>query len=185
METTVIIEPCRVASSREASFQALYEMAFPGVAGFVRKMNGSFQDARDIFQDALVIYLEKSEGPGFASGSSPERYILGIAKHLWLRKFREDRRKVSLNITEMAISIPVDFYPSVHIARLLRFLELTGKRCLDLLHGIYYEKRSMKDLAAAFGYRNEHTTSVQKYKCLEKLRSAIKEKTMAYEDFFE
>ena len=170
---------------REKLFEELYEMAFPAVASFVGQMNGSFQDAKDIFQDALVIYYEKLADPDFMIQGLPERYILGIAKHLWIRKFKGDSKRISLNTLEATISIPVDFFPTLQSKKILQFLEHTGKKCLDLLRGFYYEKLAMKDIAEKLGYSNEHSATVQKYKCLEKIRETIKEKSITYEDFFE
>lgn len=186
MQTATIVETrnCTKAA-RERVFEQLYERAFPSVARFVSQMNGSFQDAKDIFQDALVIYVEKAEDTGFTPSLSPERYVLGIAKHLWIRKFKRDCKAVSLTDEELAITIPIDFYPTPHAVRLLRFVEASGKKCLDLLRGFYYGKQTMHQLAETFGYSNEHSVSVQKHKCLGKIRESIKLKSFTYEDFFE
>ena len=169
----------------ENNFEELYETAFPQVAGFVSQLNGSFQDAKDIFQDALVIYMEKTAKPEFIIQIAAERYILGIAKHLWLRKFKADRNKISLDRLESAISIPEDFYPSIQSSRILRLLEITGKRCLDLLRGFYFERLTVKELTESFGYSSEHSATVQKFKCLEKIREIVKLKSFTNEDFYE
>ncbi len=160
----------------------LYKSAFPIVAAWVRKMNGSLEDAKDVFHDALVLYQEKMNR-GVEIEISPEAYILGIAKHLWLRKFRRLSKMVSLTSAEKAIEIPLDFYPSVSVNRLLGFLEKAGKSCLELLRRAYYEKLSASELAKQMGYRGERSATVQKYKCIEKLRGIIKQKSMTYEDF--
>lgn len=185
MEVLELAVHTSLKTEREKRFEELYEVAFPAVAAFVSKMNGSFQDAKDIFQDALVIYFEKSTDPKFRIASLPERYILGIAKHLWIGKFKEDRKKISLDTLESTISIPADFFPSIHSIKILQFLENTGKKCMDLLRGFYYEKLTMKEMTRSLGYSNEHSVTVQKYKCLEKIRESIKEKSIRYEDFFE
>jgi RNA polymerase sigma factor (sigma-70 family) len=173
------------AASRDIFFEELYESAFPAVASFVKQLDGSFQDAKDIFQDALIIYFERSSEARLTISVSPDRYILGIAKHLWLRKFRDDKRKVSLDDFERALYIPVDFYPSVKSGRILHLLEIAGSKCLDLLRSFYFEKNTLKHIANKLGYGSEHSASVQKYKCLEKIRESIKEKSVTYEDFFE
>ncbi len=160
----------------------LYESAFPIVAAWVRKMNGSLEDAKDVFHDALILYQEKMNR-GVEIEISPEAYILGIAKHLWLRKFRQFSKMVSLDSAEKAIEIPFDFYPSVSVNRLLGFLERAGKNCLELLRRAYYEKSSASELAKQMGYSGERSATVQKYKCIEKLRGIIKQKSMTYEDF--
>ena len=165
--------------------EELYENAFPPVAGFVSKMGGSFQEAKDIFHDALVIFYEKTQDRNFIITTSPEAYILGIAKHLWLRKFSRDHRKVSLDTIESALSIPDDYYPTLNTRKLLTLLENTGQKCMDLLRAFYYRKHPVKEIASALGYRNEHSATVQKFKCLEKVRNTIKEKAITYEDFLE
>ncbi|HEX5168463.1 MAG TPA: sigma-70 family RNA polymerase sigma factor [Cyclobacteriaceae bacterium] len=163
----------------------LYERAFPRVARFVSKMNGTLEDAKDIFQDALVIFYEKQANENFNLTASGEAYILGIAKHLWIRKFKRDHHLVSLDDIEWAMSLPEESNEQPNENKLLKFLENTGKKCLDVLRGFYYEKLPTREITEALGYRNDHTTAVQKFKCLEKLRNTIKEKALDYEDFLE
>jgi RNA polymerase sigma factor (sigma-70 family) len=176
------VEP---APARDASPEELYEQAFPPVARFVSKMGGTFADAKDIFHDALVIYYEKMTEDHFEVTSTPQAYILGIAKHLWLAKFKDDRGKIKLDDLPANISIPADYYAPKSYQRLLRMLELTGQRCLELLRAFYYDKRSMNDIADTFGYSNVRTATVQKFKCLEKIRNTIKQKSITYEDLAE
>jgi DNA-directed RNA polymerase specialized sigma24 family protein len=166
-------------------FEELYENCFPGVAAFVSKMQGSFQDARDIFHDALIIFHEKTSESNFSVTVSEEAYITGIAKHLWIRKYNNDRQKISLTRVEAAITLPEDYFPTIDTRRLSRFLESAGKKCLELLSAFYYEKLSAKDMLKRFGYSTEHSATVQKYKCIEKVRVTLKDKSMTYEDFFE
>lgn len=182
-ERMEVLEMTVDRSRSDALSEELYESAFPSVARFVSKMRGSFQEAKDIFHDALVIFYEKCQDRDFSITVSPEAYILGIAKHLWIRKF--DPRTVSLDAVESVIKIPSDYYPSPNSDKLLHLLERTGRKCMDLLRAFYYKKDPVKQIAVALGYRNEHSATVQKYKCLEKVRNTIKEKAIAYEDFLE
>lgn len=185
MEVLDMITPQRQAKVHERSFEQLYERAFPRVAHFVSNMNGTFDDAKDIFHDALVIFFEKTSSDKDFLTLSDEAYLSGIAKHLWIRKFKHDRHRISLDETEVAISLPDDSHEHPDAGRLLQFLEKAGKRCMDLLRAVYYQKLPVKDVSKKLGYQNEHSTSVQKYKCLEKIRDTIKEKAMNYEDFLE
>ena len=50
----------RIPEERALLFAQLYEETFPNVAKFVANRGGTFDDAKDIFQDALVILYEKS-----------------------------------------------------------------------------------------------------------------------------
>ncbi len=164
---------------------ALYERAFPAVAKFVSRMDGSFDQAKDIFHDALVIYMEVATQRKPTIHGSKEAYILGIAKHLWFRKHKREHRHMALSDAEYHIAVPGDCYPDVNTKRLLRFLEQSGKKCMDLLRAFYYQGLPVKKIADDFGYSNEHSASAQKYKCLEKIRNTVKEKSLQYEDFTE
>jgi DNA-directed RNA polymerase specialized sigma24 family protein len=168
----------------EESIAALYELTFPLVARFVAKMGGSFADARDIFHDALVIYYEKKTGNTLAVALSAEGYILGIAKHLWLRNFRHDTARCALKPEELDLAIPPDSYREEN-NRLLALLQVSGRKCLELLRAFYYDRLTLPDIAQAFGYQNVRSAAVQKYKCLEKVRDKVKEKAISYEDLVE
>ena len=179
-EKTIDIIPKR---SREAFFEELYENAFPAFARFAARRNASFDDAKDVFHDALVIFYEKAQEPDFSIRISDTAYLIGIAKHVWIRKFKNDSRVVSMDSMESEITIPADYFPSVNESRLLRFLERSGKRCLELLRQFYYEKIPLRQIADSLGYRSEHSAAVQKFKCIGKMRDAIKSKALNYEDF--
>lgn len=181
---TLTLTPRAMPVLREARYEELYQRAFPMVARFVSKLKGTFQDSKDIFQDALVIYIEQSANPVFKI-DSPERYILGIAKHLWMRKFKDSVRHVGLDAFEASLTIPADFYPTIRSMKLLQFLEVTGRKCLDLLRDFYFGQHTMKDIAEIHGYSSERSATVQKFKCIEKMRQTVKDKSMLYEDFFE
>ena len=113
---------------------------------------------------------------------SPERYLIGIAKHLWIRKFNDDHKKVGLDEMEKTISIPEDYYESGE-NRLTSLLELTGRKCLQLLRAFYYDSLPLEQIKTAFGFSSAHSASAQKFKCIEKMRNIIQEKSMGYEDF--
>lgn len=168
----------------KADFEVLYERGFVLTAKFISKMNGTFHDAKDLFHDALVIYHEKRQDDDFCISVAEEAYVLGIVKHLWLRKFKEDRFKVSLSEYEINITIPGDYANEApDTKKLMDFLETFGRKCMQLLSAFYTEKKSMKDIMKEFDYRTVHSATVQKFKCLEKVRNTIKEKSIRYDDF--
>ncbi|MFD0793024.1 RNA polymerase sigma factor [Mucilaginibacter litoreus] len=168
--------------NREAMLTELYKSAFPAVAKYISKMGGSFDDAKDIFQDALVIYYEKAIA-GDAAVANKRAYLVGIAKHLWLKKFNAAILSTSLNDLPVDIIQTVDEQVSAN--KVLQYLQTAGKRCMDLLSAFYYDKLPMKDVAGLFGYSGERSVTVQKYKCLEKVRETVKQQSLSYADFIE
>lgn len=171
-----------VPEERVLLFAQLYEEAFPNVAKFVANRGGTFDDAKDIFHDALVILYEKSMTQRKAGIESTERYLVGIAKHLWIRKFNNNLKTVGLDDLEKSISIPEDYYEPEG-SRLTSLLELTGRKCLQLLRAFYYDNLALEQIKTTFGFSTTHSASAQKFKCIEKMRNIIQKKSMGYEDF--
>ncbi|HEY8929731.1 MAG TPA: sigma-70 family RNA polymerase sigma factor [Mucilaginibacter sp.] len=164
---------------REKLFIALYKSAFPAVARYVNKMGGTFDEAKDIFQDALVIYYEKAAAGTIILNTNEQAYLLGISKNLWLKKFKENNRSASLDGVETADLEEEHASES----KLMSFLETAGKKCMELLRSFYYDQLPLADAAKLFGFSGVRSATVQKYKCLEKVRETVKEKSLTYEDF--
>ncbi|WP_205511377.1 RNA polymerase sigma factor [Longitalea arenae] len=170
------------ATERRALFMQLYQQAFPLVAKYVRNRGGSFDEARDLFQDALLIYYEKITTSDLTLSYSERSYILGIAKHLWAKKHTEHHIALDGSMAGLAIEEAGDLKAG---DRLLDLLQSSGKKCMELLRAFYYDKLSMSKIANRFGFSSERSATVQKYKCLEKVRDLVKEKSLTYEDFLE
>lgn len=170
----------QTAADREKLFIALYKSTFPSVARYVSKMGGAFDDAKDIFQDALVIYYEKIVAKTVTLKTNEKAYLIGISKHLWLRKFKNDILSAPIDDIDVAADAPEE-QPST--SGLMHFLGTAGKKCMDLLRSFYYDELPLADAAKLFGFSGIRSATVQKYKCLERVRETIKEKTLTYEDF--
>lgn len=171
-------------SKREQFFIELYEEHFPGVAGMIRRRGGSLEEAQDIFQDALIIFYEKS-GKERDKIENEGAYLSGISRHLW---YRRHHQKVRMHITdqlEQEIADVVEEYTKPSNVRILKFLEVAGKKCMELLKAFYYHNDSLHEIAKDFGFSGTRSATVQKYKCLEKVRDHVKEKEVQYADFLD
>jgi DNA-directed RNA polymerase specialized sigma24 family protein len=166
---------------REKLFIELYKKAFPAVAKYVSRMGGSFDDAKDVFHDALVAYYEKV-CINSSKADNNIAYLVGTVKNLWLKRYRDSGHNVPLDNIEVAFEDDENIPSS---RRLIRFLETAGKKCMELLAGFYYHQQPLTEIAGQFGYSGVRSATVQKYKCLEKVRETIKEKALTYDDFIE
>ncbi len=169
--------------ARERWFIDLYQRVFPAVARYVSRRGGSLEQAQDIFQDALIIYYER-----ITAAADPleqeEAYLLGIARHRWARACRRTGPEVPLDDSVGEDWVEEDeSLPSSQ--KLLRLLTVAGKKCMDLLRAFYYDQLPLSEVAHAFGYAGVRSATVQKYKCLEKVRTTVQKKSMTYEDFLE
>lgn len=165
--------------------EELYKQAFPPVARLIKNYGGNLDKARDIFHDALIIYLEKRAACGFVPEKEPVAYIMGIARILMIRASKAEHVLKNLDQEHMIMEVPEDFYPqwTNNEQTILGFLQRAGKKCVQLLQAFYYENMNMKELAGRFGFTTVRSATVQKFKCMEKLREHVK-KEEVYEEVF-
>lgn len=164
-------------------FMRLYKEVFPVVVKYISRRQGTLEQAKDIFQDALIIYYEQVLRTEKQIEQTEKAYIFGIARHLWNHQFK-------LGVNCEPLSDKIELVEKVNDEQisdkhLTRLLLKAGERCVALLKTFYYDKLSMTEVAERFGFASERSATVQKFKCLEKVRDFIKKKTLRYEDFIE
>ncbi len=174
-----MLTPAR--EQREKLLLELYQKAFPVVARYVSRRGGTLDEAKDIFQEGVIIYYEKVITASATINSTEQAYVLGIAKHLWARIYQRNGQQVPLE--QVASQLAEETTEAPVPERLMRFLEKTGQKCLTLLRAFYYDKLPLTEVAQQFGYSGVRSATVQKYKCLEKVRDNIKHNALGYEDF--
>ncbi|SEL29490.1 RNA polymerase sigma factor [Parapedobacter koreensis] len=177
--------------------QALYQRIFPIVARDVAKRGGTFEEAKDVFHDALLVYYEKTHDKRLTLRHGEAAYICGIARHLWTKRYRENQRYASLDQLigsfegdddsgmDWVDEATQDVQGSVPTSdkRVLRLLQVAGQKCMEVLVAFYYEKLDMEAVARRFGFSGTRSATVQKFKCLQKIKQVVKVKSLRYEDF--
>jgi RNA polymerase sigma-70 factor (ECF subfamily) len=85
----------RAEAGQEDAFRALYRQFQGPVYRFALHMAGSAAVAEDVTQEVFMMLIEKRSH--FDGSRGPLRsYLLGVARHLILRRFEHDRRFVAL-----------------------------------------------------------------------------------------
>ncbi|MBN9379828.1 MAG: sigma-70 family RNA polymerase sigma factor [Chitinophagaceae bacterium] len=165
----------------DQNLEKLYRDAFPHIARLLHSLGADLDAARDLFHDAMVIYLEKKRDNCLPVHVSPRQYLAGIARILWFKQCKHERRQTDIRFVEDSLPAEEAVDPEKKSLLLYKYLKVAGNACLQLLQAFYYEKLSMPAIAGKFHYGSAHSATVQKYKCLEKLREKIKQ-TEIYEE---
>lgn len=176
MSDALIIEGIKKQS--ESSYSALYTRYYPVIERFIVQNNGSVDDAKDVFQNTILILHDKVKEDGFAITSSLKTYLYAISRNLWLKELRAQRLPEIRLIEEIEESeeerIIIRERKDNFLQKLNNaFHSMTG-HCKMLLMAMFYKKKSMATIAKENGYKNIHTAQNQKYKCLEQARKEFK-----------
>jgi RNA polymerase sigma factor (sigma-70 family) len=164
-----------LANNDSRAIETIYKDNFNMVQAFVLNNNGSYDDARDIFQEAMIALYEKAQSESFVLTCQIKTYVYSICRRLWLKKLQQMGR-FSNQVDNLDETIQVDEDLEIHQKRNAEFVIMEramsslGEPCKSLLEGYYLKKMGMQELAAAFGYTNADNAKNQKYKCLMRLK---------------
>lgn len=163
-----------LANNDSKAAETIYKNNFNMVLAFVLNNNGSYDEARDIFQEAMIALYQKAKTESFVLTSQLKTYIYSICRRLWLKRLQQMGRTASgiENYDSIAVEDDIEIHErrNVELGIMDRALNSLGEPCKSLLESFYIEKKSMDEIAALFGYTNADNAKNQKYKCLMRLK---------------
>jgi RNA polymerase sigma factor (sigma-70 family) len=164
-----------LALNDSRAIETIYKDNFTMVQAFIINNNGSYDDARDIFQEAMIALYEKAQSDSFVLTSQIKTYVYSICRRLWLKRLQQMGRYTGTvdNIEEtVAVEEDVEIHEkrNAEFAIMDRAMNSLGEPCKSLLEGYYIKKLGMQELAVEFGYTNADNAKNQKYKCLMRLK---------------
>ena len=164
-----------LARDDDKALKAIYLDNFPTILRMVLQNNGSEEDAKDLFQEAMIVLYEKVQQGGFDLYSKLKTFLYSVCRHLWLKKLQSNSLHVELS-DGMEDTLPLEETMEDHVRRDEQFnvmqkaMGTLGEPCKTLLEDYYLHKLSMQDIAEKFGYTNPDNAKNQKYKCLMRLK---------------
>ncbi len=153
----------------------VYKFYFPVIKSLVLRNNGSEYEAKDVFQDSVILLFEKLQQPGFSLTCSIKTFLYAVSRRLWLKKWNERRVKVYDTQFEAEPESLDDIFKSHEeqqdeLKKMNEALDKLGEPCGSLLKDYYMMDLSMNQIAEKYGYTNAENAKNQKYKCLQRLK---------------
>jgi len=164
-----------LAQNDKHAVETIYRENYSAIQSFVLNNNGSVDEARDIFQEAMIVLYEKARSPSFSLNCQLRTFVYSVCRRLWLKRLQQ-LSKYSLQVDSLEDTVPVDEEIEDHEKRNDDFVLMEhamakiGEPCKSLLDAYYIQKKSMQDIAGEFGYTNADNAKTQKYKCLMRLK---------------
>ncbi|HRQ17180.1 MAG TPA: sigma-70 family RNA polymerase sigma factor [Agriterribacter sp.] len=157
------------------AIETIYSDHYGVIQNLILNNNGSEEDAKDIFQEALIVLYEKSKSAEFELNCQVKTYLYSVSKRLWLKRLQKNSRyEMQSNGFEETVYVEDDI--GMHEKRNNEFgmmefaMTHIGEPCKSILEAYYIRKQNMQEIAAHFGYTNSDNAKNQKYKCLVRLR---------------
>ncbi len=164
-----------LAAGDRKIIEGIYKDHFNMIQSLIVNNNGTADDARDIFQEAMVVLYEKVRTGCFELNCQLKTYLYSVSKRLWLKRLHQNNRLFTQEV-DLETTVPVDEEIGQHEKRDAEFelmsqaIQRLGEPCKSLLEAYYLRKMKMQDIALQFGYTNSDNAKNQKYKCLMRLK---------------
>ncbi len=175
MEDKEIVQLLRSGKHNQA-LKALYS-SYPSIERLIVSNGGTANQAKDVFQDALVVFFEKVQDRKFELTAKISTYLYSVSRLLWKTELRKQNKDVVLNdvkVTHIEDTTLVDLNEHKEKEQKFEFLDeilkQLGDKCKQVLELFYYQKLSMKEIAVQLQYSDARSAKNQKFKCLERAK---------------
>lgn len=155
--------------------EKIYQEYLSKITTMVKRNNGSADEAKDIFQEAIIIIFRRAKESDFELTQSFYSYLYAVSRFLWLRQLKKKHRQ----------EVPLDMAPPPKDTqdimkeieereRKVLFqekLEELGEECRKVLQQ-FFQGIPLKQIAAKLNYTESYIKK-KKYNCKESLVKKI------------
>lgn len=178
MESNDIIELIR---RDKAHLSKVYTDCKDYCLNFMIRMHSDKEVLLDIYQDAIIVFYEKTKDPEFKLTCTVQTYLNSICRYQLLNRFNS---KSALNNADEFDPNYNDWFEDddlenekeskiQSIEKGLAVLKGKGGKCYEILKRFFYEKQSMNKIAEEMDYTNAANAKHQKSRCQKQLKELV------------
>lgn len=159
----------------DKALSVIYKTYFSMILHFVNQNNGSEQEAKDIYQEAIIVLYENAQQPQFELTCKIKTYLYSVCRRLWLKRIAEKGKFIG-KIEDFESFISLDDDRTELDERERQFLVMKtsldqlGEPCRTIMEDFFIHNMSMQQITDKMGYTNPDNAKNQKYKCLMRLK---------------
>ncbi len=155
--------------------QFIMDEYFPMIEYMVEKMGGASEDAKDIFQEALIIIITKIDEGAFILTAKFSTYLYAISKNLRLLQQKKDTAAMNYLQNESDLIGKTHFtenYDKELKQKVFKYyFEKMSETCQKVLK-LYWLELPIKEIAQRLG-KKEGSIKTRKFECKKKLIELI------------
>ncbi|MFA8433922.1 MAG: RNA polymerase sigma factor [Marinifilaceae bacterium] len=166
-----------ISRSNNDVLKYVYSKFYPSIRNFIENNNGNEEDARDLFQEAIIVIYRKMKKEPLVLNCNFKTYIYSVCKLLWLKQLEKRRQNNEVSddsLLDNRLDEVTQNWEETERYRLYQkhFLRL-GDDCQKVLR-LSLEKVSLKKIAEIMGYKGEKYAKKRKFQCKQQLVESIK-----------
>ena len=165
------------------AIRRVYEEAFPACSTLILQNSGSIEDAKDLFQEALIICIQKLKKPDFKLTATIKTFLFAIVRNLWLKQLRNKGKKGLVLVidqpdTSFQLSEEDTLEDKVELEtkyiEVEKAMKTLSKECKKIILAYYFHKIALKDIAKQLDY-TANFIKVKKKRCMDVLKKRTME----------
>jgi len=162
----------KIKKGDERALDFLYKKNYKMMTNMIIKNNGSEDEAKDIYQDGLIVLWQKAMNEEFVLTSKLSTYLYSICQNLWRKELERKGKHTSED--EITSSVINDIDKKERIGIVNQCINGLGETCKAILTYYYFDGMSMAEIAEKMNFANADTAKTKKYKCKQELDKRIK-----------
>ena len=164
-----------LAVSEKKAVETIYRENYNMIQSLIINNNGSSDDAKDIFQEAMIVLYEKVRSGTFELNCQIKTFVYSVSRRLWLKRLQQQNRYAAPGDSiEAVVAVEEDLEDheqrNAEFEMMEKAINSLGEPCKSLLEAYYFKQQKMQEISTSFGYTNAANAKTQKYKCLMRLK---------------
>jgi RNA polymerase sigma factor (sigma-70 family) len=164
-----------IAARKNNIIEYIYKTCYEPVRKLVLMNKGSDEDARDIFQEALLILYQKIIQQKLHLTCNFSTYLYSVCRFLWIRELtkKKELNDITDEFPDLVSSGTLN--PKTELAGLKIFSKHFNELCEDCqkVLRLYFMNVSLEEIKDIMGYKNVQIARDKKYRCKQNLLTSI------------
>jgi RNA polymerase sigma factor (sigma-70 family) len=164
-------------TSDSSVLEYVYKKYFPIVRFFVIKNSGTDEDAKDVFQEAIILIYKRLKDESLDLTCAFKTYLYSVCRILWLRQLEKKKVRNEV-VTDNQVFVQLDEDIEIQATEQEQFriyqkhFQLLHKDCQEILQ-LFLKKVPLKEIALKMSIKSDKYLKKRKYDCKEALVKRI------------
>jgi len=164
-----------IKKSDNKILQEIYKNNFIPVKNFIVNNSGGEDDAKDVFQEALIALFRRLQREDIDINVTFGTYLFSACKLIWFKKLKRTPATDSIENLQIQDSqnIEEEMLGEKKSSLFQKIMKTLGEDCKKVLQ-YHFDKKSFKEIADLMKYTGEEYARRKKYLCKKGLMDKIK-----------
>ena len=154
----------------------LYETALPQIIKYINMNNGDEDEAKDVFQDAVVALFTTVRLGKYEMDKDVNGFLYFVSRNLWINRVK--KRNKQYDISQVRLPWAEDNPMAIMITKdkealIEKFMGMIGEKCQKLLKYVIYDNLSLKEVAQLMNFSSEAVAKNAHYRCKQKMMDLV------------